>query len=181
MTWRKPTPEEKPIFAAIKKKYREEYYAKYPEKLIEKKARRRAWQERNKERIALVNKQYRDRTKEKIKAYNKQWWENNRDKRQWYRHSRLAKIGDVCDGTVTHAYVQSLYNKRKCYYCREYTLIGQRSIDHKQPIARGGLHSVDNLVMACRTCNGRKHAKTEDEFRKIMEMEKALKDGNINK
>lgn len=50
-----------------------------------------------------------------------------------------------------------------CQYC------GQRSrdltVDHVMPKHRGGRHSWDNLVSACKTCNHRKGGKTPDEAR----------------
>ena len=50
-----------------------------------------------------------------------------------------------------------------CQYC------GQRSVeltlDHVMPRHRGGGHSWDNLVAACKSCNHRKGGKTLDEAR----------------
>ncbi|HEX2185191.1 MAG TPA: HNH endonuclease, partial [Chloroflexota bacterium] len=54
-------------------------------------------------------------------------------------------------------------DKHTCQYCglptRELTL------DHVVPKHRGGGHSWDNLVSACRQCNHRKGGKTLDEAR----------------
>jgi len=41
------------------------------------------------------------------------------------------------------------------------------SLDHMQPWSRGGQHTLENLVVACRTCNSSKHAKTPDEWAAI--------------
>lgn len=50
-----------------------------------------------------------------------------------------------------------------CQYC------GMRSreltVDHVMPKHRGGRHSWENLVSACKTCNHRKGGKTPDEAR----------------
>ncbi|HLG72153.1 MAG TPA: HNH endonuclease [Chloroflexota bacterium] len=50
-----------------------------------------------------------------------------------------------------------------CQYC------GQRSrdltVDHIMPKHRGGRHSWDNLVSACKNCNHRKGGRTPDEAR----------------
>lgn len=51
-----------------------------------------------------------------------------------------------------------------CFYCKE-PLGGDYHIDHKIPIAKGGTHSLDNLVLACMPCNQEKHAKDVDEYR----------------
>jgi 5-methylcytosine-specific restriction endonuclease McrA len=51
-----------------------------------------------------------------------------------------------------------------CFYCKE-PLTFDFHIDHKIPIAKGGTHSLDNLVLACMPCNQEKHAKDIDEYR----------------
>ena len=37
--------------------------------------------------------------------------------------------------------------------------------DHRVPLFRGGTNFIDNNLPACRSCNGRKHTMTEEEFR----------------
>lgn len=48
-----------------------------------------------------------------------------------------------------------------CSYCLQ---AGSLVLEHCTPIARGGLNTEDNVVMACASCNGRKGAKTPLEF-----------------
>ena len=50
-----------------------------------------------------------------------------------------------------------------CQYCGVKTK--DLTIDHVVPRHRGGKHTWENLVSACRTCNHRKGAKTLDEAR----------------
>ena len=58
----------------------------------------------------------------------------------------LRAVRDVCDGT--------------CAYC-----LGPAStVDHVLPVSRGGDNAMCNLVLACRSCNSRKHSKTPLEF-----------------
>ena len=47
-----------------------------------------------------------------------------------------------------------------CVYCGEYS----NTVDHIMPIARGGLHVIENLVPACGKCNGSKNAKLLTEW-----------------
>jgi 5-methylcytosine-specific restriction endonuclease McrA len=37
--------------------------------------------------------------------------------------------------------------------------------DHIIPVCRGGSDAIDNLALACRSCNQEKHRMTGDEFR----------------
>ena len=50
----------------------------------------------------------------------------------------------------------------RCAYC---DVKGPLHADHRIPLSRGGSNSIDNIVPACRTCNLRKHDRTEAEFR----------------
>ena len=45
-----------------------------------------------------------------------------------------------------------LRDGHKCQYCGR----AAENVDHVQPRSRGGKHTWDNVVAACRRCNGRK-------------------------
>lgn len=51
-----------------------------------------------------------------------------------------------------------------CHYCGEYTPIDERSLDHIVPRSKGGARTIDNLVMACKTCNVKKGKKDYSEY-----------------
>jgi len=51
---------------------------------------------------------------------------------------------------------------RKCVYCGKKDV--ELGIDHIVPKARGGSNSVENLTIACKTCNRKKGRKTAAEF-----------------
>ena len=40
-----------------------------------------------------------------------------------------------------------------------------RTLEHKQPLNKGGLHSSTNIVMACLQCNCTKRDMTEEQFK----------------
>lgn len=62
----------------------------------------------------------------------------------------------------------------KCYYCQvemDFSVgIGRKfnrlmaTIEHIIPLAKGGEHTFENTVLACRHCNISKNAKSEEEF-----------------
>jgi 5-methylcytosine-specific restriction endonuclease McrA len=51
----------------------------------------------------------------------------------------------------------------RCQYCGRQT--GDLTLDHVVPRHRGGAHSWDNLVAACKACNHRKGGRVPDEAR----------------
>ena len=50
-----------------------------------------------------------------------------------------------------------------CQYCGRQSV--ELTLDHVMPRHRGGAHTWDNLVAACKSCNHRKGGKTVDEAR----------------
>ena len=62
--------------------------------------------------------------------------------------------------TISPELVNQVYERdgALCSYCL--TSEGPFEIDHIDPVNRGGTHEIDNLCVACRTCNRRKTNKT---------------------
>ncbi|MDP9381662.1 MAG: HNH endonuclease [Chloroflexota bacterium] len=54
-------------------------------------------------------------------------------------------------------------DKHTCQYCGKLTK--DLTLDHVVPKSRGGSHTWDNLVSACKSCNHRKGGKNPDEAR----------------
>lgn len=68
-------------------------------------------------------------------------------------------------GRHTAADVRRIYANQHglCYWCR--VPVGDRyHVDHVIPLSRGGSDDAGNLVVACPSCNLRKHAKMPSEF-----------------
>lgn len=53
----------------------------------------------------------------------------------------------------------------KCQYCGCHLNSKNASIDHVMPRSRGGGHSWDNIVSACKPCNRKKSNRTPEEAR----------------
>ena len=47
-----------------------------------------------------------------------------------------------------------------CYYCQKRFTSDKLTMDHKLPLAKGGVSSKSNIVIACRDCNRAKGTKT---------------------
>lgn len=45
-----------------------------------------------------------------------------------------------------------------CHWCKQAFAPGDCHADHVIPLSRGGPHNLNNLVIACATCNVKKHA-----------------------
>jgi 5-methylcytosine-specific restriction endonuclease McrA len=58
---------------------------------------------------------------------------------------------------------------RKCVYCNTKLTRYNVSRDHVTPLSRGGTNDIRNIVPACRKCNVRKHTRTPEEFRKVLQ------------
>lgn len=76
-----------------------------------------------------------------------------RDTLSWSRTPELAKL--------------VLSQGNKCGYCS--AQMADATVDHKQPVSRGGDDSFDNLVACCSRCNINKRDKTEAEYRSFLD------------
>ena len=70
--------------------------------------------------------------------------------------------------TLREAYISELIKKQKgrCMYCGRKVSRDLFDLDHKNPVDRGGTNRKNNFQLLCRTCNTRKGAMTDREFRR---------------
>lgn len=72
-------------------------------------------------------------------------------------HKRRSKIKN---GDIDTNNLMSLQQSAKtCYWCKCSLKNVKVHIDHYYPIAKGGNHTIDNLVISCQKCNQKKHTK----------------------
>lgn len=86
-------------------------------------------------------------------SFNTQKMMNPDIQRQDYQKGTLF-------GTEVRAYLLHKW-EGKCAYCGK---AGKLEVEHVQPRSRGGTGSVNNLVVACRSCNEKKGKKSLAEF-----------------
>jgi 5-methylcytosine-specific restriction endonuclease McrA len=67
------------------------------------------------------------------------------------RNSRKGKM-DASDVAET---IRKMERVAACVYCGS---THDLTMDHVIPLCRGGAHTPDNIVPACRSCNSRKHS-----------------------
>ena len=71
---------------------------------------------------------------------------------------------DIIDGTLTSKSVRQVtYMYDDCLYCGR-AFNNDRSIDHVHPISLGGMHSFNNVIVCCRSCNQLKRNMPIDEW-----------------
>lgn len=161
---------------ACKRITRRQQYLKNPE-------RDKKWQQDNREKCRQACRKYRvkhpDRAREqsrqwalrnpeKRRAAQQDWWKENKHRAISYSAKRRAvqrgaQLGDRKEYIEFVRWAKTTPNLR-CSYCNEVVPPERRDIDHVIPLSRGGADSVDNLCVACLSCNRQKHAKTAEEF-----------------
>lgn len=143
----------------------------YKEKNIEKiKERKRLYSVNNREKINETRRKYRIKLRENkhiIKSFmtEEERIESNRFSKWKYKHKRRAieKDGDVSMSQIK----ELISNANKCYWCKCDINNKDRlsfHIDHYMPLSKGGLHTIDNLVISCPNCNLTKNAKDPYKF-----------------
>jgi 5-methylcytosine-specific restriction endonuclease McrA len=112
--------------------------------------RSRQWRAANPERQKEAGRQWRNANPDRARELSRQCTR--------IRRARKANAIDPCAPQATAAATASrvwLFGNC-CAYCGS---DGPLHLDHVEPLARGGLHTPDNLVPACQRCNLSKLAK----------------------
>ena len=62
-----------------------------------------------------------------------------------------------------------LKSGERCHYCGcRFSFVDDAEIDHVVPVSRGGTTELENLVLACASCNGSKGTMDAEEFLEFM-------------
>lgn len=109
-----------------------------------------------------------NRNNEAVARYRKKHRARYKTAHRIHQFNRINKIRASTNKPIVDKIAIDLYSKKTCYYCNLYVSKKKRTIDHKTPLKKGGSHSVNNIVMACRKCNCSKGSKTEKEFRRYL-------------
>lgn len=94
-----------------------------------------------------------------------------RDNENRQRAVRMKRRTGRCAEFYTHMLIAE---SAQCFYCDQLLAIHERFGDHYIPLAKGGPHTVDNLRIACRTCNSLKSDMSPDEFCKVLDRQKSM-------
>jgi 5-methylcytosine-specific restriction endonuclease McrA len=89
----------------------------------------------------------------------------NRNRAVLHETRRNRRIAEASDGTLTPALISWLKRRtRYCAYCSTTMFPSDKVTDHMVPLCAGGEHSLRNLVICCRLCNGRKASLRYEEW-----------------
>lgn len=145
-----------------------------PAAVERRKKQYKKWAKDNIDKRKATNKKYRDQNKEYVSEKNKEWREKNRQKHiddanEWRRnnrerartnntlsHHRRIANGLCLPNTLTKKQWKAILDQfnHSCAYCG-------RSLKHLQqehviPIKKGGGYTKENIIPACKRCNGTK-------------------------
>jgi 5-methylcytosine-specific restriction endonuclease McrA len=119
------------------------------------KQRSSASYQRHKEKRLETSRQYRANNRQAVSAMTLRWKHANKARVTASEEKRRARKKSAESTGVTPdqwAEILEQFN-----HCCAFCLEPGTSMDHFRPLARGGTHSVENVVPACGSCNASKH------------------------
>jgi hypothetical protein len=142
----------------VQRKYREKHKEKYA-------AHATKYRNANKESLFKYNQAWRDKNREYCAIKYKEYSENNKEKIRLIKHRRRFLEVSQDDGSISKEYLIYLYKSAKsCPYCGDSynssVEVKQKTIDHLTPLFLGGLNTVWNIVICCKSCNSAKGRKS---------------------
>lgn len=166
-TWREKDPEK------ARRIWRESADRNMPQKREQAKRYRAANQEKVRADYAAWRERNKERLREYMREYGPKWAEANRDKtraavKRWrLKNPKKAHHSTQCywarkhgaEGSHTFREKQALLERQghRCFYCA--AKLTEYHADHFVPLSRGGSDYIDNIRMACPSCNCRKSDK----------------------
>lgn len=130
-----------------------------------RRAIREKWKAANREKIAESNSRYRKANPAKVAVIKARYNKKPSTKAVFHERRRLRRASQRYETESKFSLsdwraVLAAFNHR-CAYCG---CDGRMTIEHLEPLSRGGTNERGNIVPACLSCNSRKHAKTVEEF-----------------
>lgn len=125
----------------------------------------RAYREKNKDKHNESSRIYYQENSAKLKLYQINYRSTNRVKRaSSLLKSQEKRKAVMADGMSHYQFQKWVEAQDKiCFYCSVDCSDGYH-VDHFIPISKGGLHTADNLRVACVYCNLSKHDSLPRDF-----------------
>lgn len=158
---------------ACKRDYQRAYYEQHREEYRaycrvcgrehteERRAYHRAYQR-------VYREQHQEESRAQARAYHQEHREKYRAHTQ-RRRARKAALPPEHNTLTAQDWREVLdASKHRCWYCgKKETKARKLTLDHRLALNKGGAHTKENVVPACKSCNSRKH--TKDELTFLME------------
>lgn len=144
--------------AEAKREYAKQYRARLSQEekrahdrrsYLSSQATHKVWRERNRERIALIRRQWQQNNLQKHA-------DRQQRRRAWKRNCPVIE-------SVSRAEIIAR-DGTACYLCGRVLNVNEVTLDHVHPLSRSGSHTTSNIRIACRSCNSRKGAKLLSEI-----------------
>lgn len=153
-------------YIANRERLREAERQRYLSNPAPNKERARLWRAANPERARAHVKAWHLAHPEVVRANVDAWQAANPDSRTAANHRRRARLLSATAEPVTRRDFDALWERfgGSCVYCG--SALTRRTVhwDHRVPLARGGEHSVRNLVPSCAPCNRSKSFRLVSEW-----------------
>lgn len=175
--------QDRAYYQANKERLKEKQRDYHAAHLDKERNRSREYYRRHIEQSREYGKRYRATHKDAIRARQASWRKRHierlRIKQKAWRNSRIEQTRHLsrlqaarrrnrklsAEGSHSAADIQGLLQAQNnfCWWCGE-LLVNGYEVDHRIPLSRGGSDGVENLVIACVSCNRRKSNKLPSEW-----------------
>lgn len=127
----------------------------------------KVWRKENPEKVIEYGKRTRSKNKEKHLRITSIWRKENKKNTEYSNNRRALRMGN--GGKFSAKEWEFLKNKYdyKCLCCGRKEPEIKLTIDHVIPLVRGGLHSIENIQPLCLSCNSKKGARHETDYREM--------------
>lgn len=96
---------------------------------------------------------YHAKHREHTKAYRTRHSSRWKAMHRIHQFNRKSRIKATDDGTVDDVVLDLIYRLVHCYWCKKETVPEERTLEHVEELSEGGEHTLNNVAMACLSCN----------------------------
>ena len=170
-----------------RQEYHKQYYQEHRDEIIAKvklwadehpeeaTTRVKAWHEAHPDKCREHVRRYKASHRDILRERDREYMAQRPEQRRKNEHTRRARKMSV-GGSFTLEEISQQFDRQenKCYYCGALLIGVPYHIDHKTPISRGGSNDIDNIALACVSCNLQKHTRTDTEYMEYIKQEKGV-------